>query len=88
MPLPPLGPFSSEDVAGFLSEYGFTANPAGLITHYRGDLTYESDSRAYLHINVIAVRKGDTVPDRAIRITFRCETDGAFAQWNCCLSWN
>jgi hypothetical protein len=42
MPLPPSG-LSSEDFAGFLGEYEFTANPAGLITHYRGDLTYESD---------------------------------------------
>jgi len=81
MPLPPLGPFSSEDVAGFLSEHGFTSNPAGLITHYRGDLTFESDSRAYLDINAIAVRRGDIVPDRPIRITFRCETNGTFAQW-------
>lgn len=47
MPLPPLGPFSSEDVAGFLSKHGFTSSPAGLITHYGGDLTYERDSRAY-----------------------------------------
>jgi len=81
MPLPPLGPFTSEDVAGFLSEYEFTANPAGLITHYRGDLTYESDSLAYLDINAIAVRRGNIVPDRPIRITFRCETNGTFAQW-------
>jgi hypothetical protein len=79
--LPPLGPFSSEDVAGFLGEYDFTANRAGLITHYRGDLTYESDALAYLDINAIAVRRGEIVPDRPIRITFRCETNGAFAQW-------
>jgi hypothetical protein len=81
MPVPPLGPFSSEDVAGFLSEHGFTANPAGLITHYHGDLTYESDARAYLDINAIAVRRGDVVPVRPIRITFRYETNGVFAQW-------
>jgi len=66
MPLPPLGPLSSEDVAGFLSDYEFTANAAGLITHYRGDLTYESDSLAYLDINAIAVRRGDIAPDRPI----------------------
>jgi len=81
MPLPPLGPFSSEHVAGILSEHGFTANPAGLITHYRGDLTYESDSLAYLDVNAIAVRGADIVPDRPIRIVFRCETNGTFAQW-------
>jgi hypothetical protein len=37
MPLPPLGRFSSQDVAGFLSEHGFTADPAGLIPHYPCD---------------------------------------------------
>lgn len=66
MPLPSLGPLSSEDVAEFLREYGFTANPAGLITHYQGDLTYESDSLAYLDINAIAVRERDSVPDRRL----------------------
>jgi hypothetical protein len=81
MPVPQLGPFSSEDVAGFLSEHGFTANPAGLITHYEGDLTYENDSLAYLDVNAIALRLGNIVPDRPIRITFRCETNGVFAQW-------
>jgi hypothetical protein len=81
MPLPPLGPFSSEDVTRFLSENGFTANPAGLIPHYPCDLTYERDSLAYLDISAIAVRRGDIVPDRPIRLTFRCETNGVFAQW-------
>lgn len=81
MPMPPLGPLSSEDVAGFLGKYGFSANPAGLISHYRPDLTYESDSLAYLDINAIAVRRGDVVPDRPVRATFRCETDGVFTQW-------
>jgi hypothetical protein len=60
---------------------GVRANPAGLITHYQGDLTYESDSLAYLDINAIAVRERDSVPDRPIRFTFRCETNGVFAQW-------
>jgi len=81
MPVPHLGPFSSEDVAGFVSEYGFTTNPAGLITHYQGDLTFENDSLAYLDVNAIAVRRGNIVPDRPIRITFRCGTNGVFAQW-------
>jgi hypothetical protein len=88
MPVPPLGPFSSEDVEGILSEHGFTSNPAGLITHYRGDLTFESDSLAYLDINAIAVRRGNIVPDRPIRITFRYETNGRLPNGNYCPSWN
>ncbi len=81
MPLPTLGPLSSEEVAGILSEYGFTANPAGLITHYPADLTFERESLAYLDINAMAVRRGNIVPERPIRITFRCETDGVSSQW-------
>jgi hypothetical protein len=43
--------------------------------------TYERDSLAYLDISAIAVRQGDLVPDRPIRITFRYETNGVFGQW-------
>jgi hypothetical protein len=52
-----------------------------LITHYERDFTYERDSLACLDVNAIAVRKGNIVPDRPIRVTFRCETNGVFAQW-------
>jgi hypothetical protein len=78
---PPLGPFSPGDIAGFLEEHGYTANPAGFIQHYRHDFTFESDSLAWLDVNAIAVRKGTMVPDRPIRITFQCEYNGAFLQW-------
>jgi hypothetical protein len=81
MALPPLGPFSPDDIAGFLVENGYTANPAGLIQHYQPDFTFERHSFAWLDINAIAVRKGNVVPDRPIRITFRCEYDGAFSRW-------
>jgi len=81
MPQPPLGPFSQGDVASFLAEHGFTANPAGLIPHYQPDFTFESDSLGWLDISAIAVRKGDVVPDRPIRITFHCEYNGAFSRW-------
>ena len=81
MSAPALGPFFSDDVVGFLAEYGYTANPAGLVGQYSGDFTFERDSLAWLDINAIAVRKGDIVPDRPIRITFRCEYNGAFEQW-------
>ena len=78
---PPLGPFSPEDIAGFLEEWGYAANPAGLIQHYQPDFTFENGSLAWLDVNAIAVRKGDAVPARPIRITFRCEYDGAFPKW-------
>lgn len=81
MPAPPLGPFFSDDIAGFLAEHGFTANPAGLVGQYTGDFTFERDSLAWLDLNAIAVRKGDVVPNRPIGITFRCEYNGSFAQW-------
>jgi hypothetical protein len=88
MPPPPLGPFTSEDVAGFLSEYEFTANPAGVTTHYRGDLTYESDSLAYLDINAIAVRRGDVCRTARFTLRYAFETNGVFAQWKSYLQWN
>lgn len=81
MALPPLGPCSPDDIAGFLEEKGYTANPAGLIQHYQPDFTFERDSFAWLDINAMAVRKGNVVPDRPIRITFRAEYNGAFSQW-------
>jgi len=30
MSVPALGPFFSDDITGFLAEYGYMANPAGL----------------------------------------------------------
>jgi hypothetical protein len=81
MSIPALGPFFSDDIAGFLAEYGYTANPAGLVGQYSGDFTFERDSWAWLDVNAIAVRQGDIVPDRPIRISFRLEYNGAFAQW-------
>ena len=78
---PPLGPFSSEDIAGFLAEHGYTANPAGLVQKYQCDLTFESDSLAWLDINAMAIRKGAVAPDRPVRITLQCEYNGAFPQW-------
>jgi hypothetical protein len=53
----------------------------GLVGQYSGDFTFERDSLAWLDVNAIAVRKGDIVPERPIRITFRSEYNGVFAQW-------
>jgi len=79
---PQLGPFSQGDIASLLAEHGYTANPAGLIPHYQPDFTFESDSVVWLDISPIAVRKDDVIPDRPIRITFRCDYNGAIARWN------
>jgi len=46
MAAPPLGPFSSDDISAFLMQFGYTANPAGLVGQYSGDFTFESDSLA------------------------------------------
>src|ERR1700691_690300 len=81
MALPPLGPFSPDDIAGFLEEHGYTANPAGLVPRYLPDFTFEGESLAWFDVNAIAVRKRDVVPDRPIRVTFRCEYNRAFRQW-------
>jgi hypothetical protein len=82
MPRPPLGPLSPEDIAELLAEHGYTANPAGLVPKYEPDFTFESESLASLDFNAIALRKkGDLVPDRPIRMTFRCEYNGALPQW-------
>jgi hypothetical protein len=81
MSVPALGPFFSDDIAGFLAEYGYTANPVGLVGQYSGNFTFERDSWAWLDVNAIAVREGDIVPDRPIRISFCLEYNGAFAQW-------
>lgn len=70
MSVPALGPFFSDDIAGFLAEYGYTANPGGLGGAVLRRFYFERDSLAWLDVNAIAARKRDIVPDRPIRITF------------------
>jgi hypothetical protein len=74
MSVPALGPFFSDDIAGFLAEYGYTANPAGLVGQYSGDFTFERDSWAWLDVNAIAVRQGVT--------SFQTVRFGSAFAWN------
>ena len=76
-----LGPFSGEDIRDFLGEYGYTSNPKGLAQPFPVDFIAESKGEAYLDVNVEAVRKGDEVPDRPVRISFHKIFDGAVTSW-------
>jgi hypothetical protein len=62
--------FASTEIAKFLCRHGYACNPAGLILFDAPDYVQESEESAYLDINADAVRKGDEVPDRPIRISF------------------
>jgi hypothetical protein len=76
-----LGPFSGEDIRDFLAGYGYTSNPKGLAQPFRVDFIAESKGEAYLDVNAEAVRKGDEVPDRPVRISFHKIFDGAVTSW-------
>jgi hypothetical protein len=76
-----LGPFTREDIRDFLAEYGYTSNPEGLAQPFPIDYVSETEGVAYLDVNADAVRKGDEVPDRPVRITFRYMFDGTFSHW-------
>jgi hypothetical protein len=78
---PVLGPFSCEDIRDFLAEYGYTSNPKGLEQSFPVDFIAESKGEAYLDVNAEAVRKGDEVPDRPVRISFHKIFDGAVIGW-------
>jgi len=68
--------FSREEIRDFLAEYSYTSNPEGLVQPLPMDYVSETDEVAYLDINADAVRKGDIVPDRPVRITFQKIFDG------------
>jgi len=68
--------FTPDEIRGFLADYGFTSNPEGLIQHHSIDYAYEGENLAYLDINADAVRKGDEVPERPIRVTFEKASNG------------
>lgn len=62
--------FSREQIRDFLAQAGYSTHPDGLIHFFPPDYNVESEEAAYLDINADAVRKGDVVPDRPIRIRF------------------
>jgi hypothetical protein len=75
------GPFTGADIQNFLSNYGYTSNPEGLAQPFPIDFVSESQAAAYLDVNADAVRKGNEVPDRPLRITFHLIFDGEFSRW-------
>ena len=73
--------FTKEEIPEFLADYGYTSNPEGLIQFFPVDYVCVNDVLAYLDINAEAVRKGNEVPDRPIRITFHKIFDGTISYW-------
>lgn len=74
-------PFTGEDIQNFLADYGYTSNPEGLAQPFPMDFVSESQTVAYLDVNADAVRKGNEVPDRPVRITFHVVFAGEFSRW-------
>jgi hypothetical protein len=70
-----------EDIQHCLAECGYTSNPKGLVTPYPVDFISESEGVAYLDVNADAVRKGDEVPERPVRITVHVIFDGVSTRW-------
>jgi hypothetical protein len=62
--------FNKETIPKFLADHGYTSNPDGLIDFAPPDYVLETEDVAYLDVNAIAIRKGNEVPDRPIRMTF------------------
>jgi len=73
--------FTRDDVREFLADFGYTSNPDGLISPMPVDYFSEPEGVAYLDVNADAVRKGDIVPDRPIRITVQVVFDGVSSRW-------
>lgn len=78
---PALPTFSRDEVQHFLTEHGYTSNPKGLAPPFPVDYISESEGLAYLDINADAVRKGNEVPKRPVRITFYKIFDGKLSLW-------
>jgi hypothetical protein len=72
--------FMNDDINKVLAGYGYTGNPAGLVRKFPSDYVVNGDV-AYLDINADAVRMGDKVPDRPVRITYHKTFDGILSRW-------
>jgi hypothetical protein len=73
-------PFNRDDIRRYLAEHGYTSNPEGLVQFFPHDYVIENEV-AYLDINGDAVRKGDEVPDRPVRLTFYKSLHGPSSSW-------
>jgi hypothetical protein len=70
-----------EEVQHFLSEYGYTSNPKGLVSPFPVDYISGPGGIVYFDINADAVRRGDEVPLRPVRITLHIVFDGKISRW-------
>jgi hypothetical protein len=75
--------FDKQFLIEFLAKHGYRTHPE-IIQHSSDNWTVdESDGVAYLDLNADAVRKGDMVPERPIRVRARLESigGGISQQW-------
>ena len=64
------GPFTGEEVAGFLADHGYVTHPKGMAGPFWPDCEYEDRILKYFDVNADAVRrKNGEVPARPLRIT-------------------
>jgi len=70
-----------EEIEHFLAECGYSSNPEGSAHPPVVEFVSETKEAAYFDVNADAVRKGDEVPDRPIRVTFHVIFDGTFSRW-------
>jgi hypothetical protein len=73
--------FKRDQINVFLAHHGYTVDPEGLTEFFQHDFVQESETVSYLDINAIAVRRGDEVPDRPLRMTFHKVSKGSLFRW-------
>jgi hypothetical protein len=73
--------FSNDEIRGFLAGHGYTCSPGGFLTLYRVDFNFETDGVMYLDVPPEAIRKGNEMPDRPVRVTFTLTLDGGPSTW-------
>jgi hypothetical protein len=74
--------FAKDQLVEFLRQKGYRTHPQGIIQHYPVDGTFESQEVAFLDLPADAIRKGNEVPDRPIRVTAHLEEyGGGFSRW-------
>ena len=66
-----LGPFSAEEVAGLLADYGYSTHPKGMAAPFWPDCESSDQSLKWFDVNAdVVCREDGEVPDRPLRVTF------------------
>jgi hypothetical protein len=66
-----LGPFTSEQVAGLLADYGYSTHPKGMAAPFWTECDSSDQRLKWFDVNADAVRRENgEVPERPIRVTF------------------